>query len=282
MRVKKYMGQHFLRCNWVVERMIDAAKLTPQDTVLEVGPGTGVLTEALAKLAGEVIAVERDDRLANNLNKTLAEKKISNVRIIKADILDLLKSDFHSFNKVVANIPYYLTSRLFRLLLDMEAKPDLIVMTVQKEVAERICAIPPRMNLLAVSIQIFGTPEKIATVPPSCFVPPPKVDSTITRIAEISDKKLRKNSLEQDLFFQAAKIVFSGRRKTLLNNIRNVSGKEQAEKILLSAKIDPQTRAQDLSLENVISLARNFTPFLRNKDRPENKTSKTTRNLYNK
>lgn len=263
MRNKRYMGQHFLRCVWVTSTMVHAADLSKEDTVLEVGPGTGALTRSLAARAKRVIAVEKDEQLARSLTQSLSREKIFNVTVVSADILKFLadssvKSVLRGAGfKVVSNIPYYLTSRLFRELFEKN-RPELIVMTIQKEVAGRICAKPPKMNLLGVSVQVFGTPKIVKTVPRSCFLPPPQVQSAIIKISNISDKLLVGAGLTDGEFFAATKVIFGGRRKTLLNNISTGLGKETAKTVLAASDIAPQTRAGELSLGKILLLAKAY------------------------
>lgn len=219
MHAKKSLGQHFLRCRWVVSTLVKAAELGPNDTVLEIGPGTGVLTRALAGKVRQVIAVEKDEVLA----ELLRAKKPTQTKIITGDILKILTGNRLPVTdkyKVVANIPYYLTSRLLRLLLEGQNQPELIVLTIQKEVAQRIIARPPKMNLLALSVQAFGTPEIIKTVPAQCFRPEPKVDSAIIKIADISDGFFQKNGIDKKLFFEIARRAFSQKRKMLSTSLR--------------------------------------------------------------
>lgn len=221
--MKNLLGQHFLRCQWVIDTLIKVSELKKSDTILEIGPGTGILTKALAKKAEKVIAVEKDKELAAELGRSLAKEGIQNVEIITDDILKLLTSNqllVTSNYRVVANIPYYLTSRLLRLLLENENRPELIVMTLQKEVAGRLIAKPPQMNLLALSVQAHGTPKIIHDVPASCFSPRPKVDSAIVHISDISDRFFEKNGLDKKLFFEIAKQGFSQKRKILSNTLK--------------------------------------------------------------
>ncbi len=252
MQAKKSLGQHFLRCEWVVDELIAAADLRPSDTVLEIGPGTGILTVPLAKHAGRVIAVEKDDALAD----ALRGKNFPRVEIVKGDILSLFqtKSGISSrlsleCYKVVANIPYYLTSRLLRLLIEGDARPERIVLTIQKEVAERIIAVPPDMNLLALSVEAYGTPRLIALVPPSCFAPSPDVESAIISISDISDNFFRKNALDAQFFFKVLHAAFGQKRKQLANPLAAIAGgKEKALAALKTAGLDPRVRPQELSL----------------------------------
>lgn len=254
MKASKFLGQHFLKCQWVVATLVKAAELKKSDTVLEIGPGTGILTRALAKNAGQIIAVEKDEKLAELLHK----EKIPNVVVVTGDILKLLKSDFRSLEvnrfKMVANIPYYLTSRLFRLLLEGSYKPEFIVMTIQKEVAERICAKPPKMNLLGLSVQTYGTPQIIASVPSSCFSPRPKVDSAIIQVSDISDVFFHKNGLDKKLFFDIAKQGFSQKRKVLANTLKKFRGKEKAKNMLKELNLS-LSRPQELSLQDWVKIA---------------------------
>ena len=262
MFAKKSLGQYFLRCNWVVSTLIKAAELNVNDMVLEVGPGTGILTRELAKNARQVIAVEKDEKLADKLVKTLGDQT-PNVTVIRADIMDMLQAKLTSQRgklslqhallqkkyKVVANIPYYLTSRLLRLLLENGPRPELIVLTIQKEVAQRICAKPPDMNLLALSVQIFGKPEIIKIVPASCFSPKPKVDSAIIKISEISDSFFRKNSISQDEFFGVIRRAFSQKRKMLTTSLAGILPKSYVESALAEAGAHNKARPEELGPE---------------------------------
>ncbi|MBI2640850.1 MAG: ribosomal RNA small subunit methyltransferase A [Candidatus Sungbacteria bacterium] len=250
MRPKKSLGQHFLRCNWVASTLVKAADLKYKDTVLEIGPGTGTLTRELAKHVGRVIAVEKDEILAENLQHSLANEGIKNVKVITADILKLLATENFSYKlqatsyKLVANIPYYLTSRLLRLLLEEGPRPELIVLTIQKEVAQRIVARPPEMNLLALSVQTFGRPEVIKAVPASCFWPKPKVDSAIIKISEISDGFFQKNSVDKKLFFEITRRAFSQKRKMLASSLRPYFSQHS---VLTKIGLPEKARPQELS-----------------------------------
>ncbi len=252
MKTKKSLGQYFLTCGWAINTLLKAADLNAKDSVLEIGPGTGILTRPLAKAAGKVMAVEKDEELACDLRQTLRKEGIENVEIITGDILKFLVNQefprkLQTTNyKLVANIPYYLTSRLLRLLLDQEYRPQLIILTIQKEVAERITAQPPQMSLLGVSVQVFGKPKLVASVPASCFVPRPKVDSAILSISDISDSFFLKNGLNKEIFFKVVKQGFSQKRKMLANTLKKFGGKENAEKILRKLNL-ASSRPQELS-----------------------------------
>lgn len=279
MAAKKSLGQHFLQCVWVAHTLIAAAELTKKDTVLEIGPGNGALTRPLAAAAGRVIAVEKDEALADTLASALTREKIDNVNVAKSDILRLFptpqmpQTKFRSYRsytdlnlvwgkkqhnyKVVANIPYYLTGRLIRLLLESPQKPSVIALTVQKEVAERMAAKPPHMNLLTLSIQAFGKPEIIKIVPASCFSPKPKVDSAIIRISDISDEFFTKNALDQNVFFRVIRGSFGQKRKQAVNSLTTIAGdKKTALEILRTAGINPKSRPEELTLEQWAEICR--------------------------
>lgn len=265
MRAKKSLGQHFLRCQWVVNTLIRAAELTLKDTVLEIGPGAGVLTRALAHAAGRVIAVEKDERLTATLVESLKQDGIKNVEVVSGDILRLIPSSLYLAKqgtesyKIVANIPYYLTSRLLRLLLQQQAQLELIVLTVQKEVASRIVACPPHMNLLALSVQAFGKPEIIKIVPASCFSPTPKVDSAIIKISDISDDFFQENELDKNEFFSIIRRAFSQKRKLLTNTIgapKSAGDKKRIAAILLRLGLSANARPEELSLKNWADLTK--------------------------
>lgn len=258
------MGQRFLRSRSVLRKIIAAADLKPTDVVLEIGPGTGTLTRALAERAGQVITVEKDERLFQLLDEQLKKEGIANVHLIHGDILKIpleklvvhfLRS-WKYYNKsteapryrVVANIPYYLTSRLIRRLLEAEHPPKDILLMVQKEVAERITAKPPRMNLLALSVQAYGRPEIVAPVPASAFSPRPKVDSAIIRISEISNVFFREHRITARNFFATAKTGFHHKRKVLVNSLAKTFGdKPAAAAALRACGLRPNARPEELS-----------------------------------
>ena len=246
----KLLGQHFLRCQWVANTLIETAELKKSDTVLEVGSGTGVLTRELSKKAGRVISVEKDKGLAAELRLNLAREKINNVEVVDGDILKLLTNNqlpAISGYKIVANIPYYLTSRLLRLLLEGASKPKIIVMTIQKEVAERMTAKPGQMNILATSVQVFAKPEIIKQVPRNCFSPQPKVDSAVISISLISDDFFTKNGLDKEFFFAIVRQGFSQKRKILANTLKKFRVKDLPFSL---------SRPQELSLENWVKVIR--------------------------
>jgi 16S rRNA (adenine1518-N6/adenine1519-N6)-dimethyltransferase len=244
----KGLGQNFLQDPMALEEIVAAAEIQATDTVLEIGPGLGSLTRYLAVSAKEVVAVELDENLIPPLKAVLAAYQ--NVRIIHGDILKLSPKDLIAENNylVVANIPYYITSAVIRHLLESESKPRRIVLTIQKEVAQRICAKPGDMSLLALSVQVYGQPRIVVHIRAEAFFPAPKVDSAVL-VIDIYPKPLIKEEL-LDAFFSLIKAGFSQKRKTLRNSLSSglhISPAEAAEQ-LTRANIDPQRRAESLSL----------------------------------
>lgn len=246
---KKSLGQNFLVEEHALEKVIAAAELSPADTVLEIGPGLGSLTRHLAEAAARVVAVELDQNLLEPLSYVL--EGYENVEIIHGDILTLHLSSFNlpPSYKVVANIPYYITSAVIRHLLEAEAKPSQIVLTIQKEVTERLCATPPDMNLLAVSVQFYSEPKVVAKISAGAFYPRPEVDSAVVRLDVRSEPAVAVPSTDE--FFQVVKAGFSQKRKQLRNSLSAGLSlpAEKVEAWLALAHIDPKRRAETLSLE---------------------------------
>lgn len=256
-RPNKTMGQNFLINKNTLERIIKAADLNKDDIVLEVGPGLGILTKELIKQSKKVIAIEKDEQMINVLKQELGD--CENLKIIHGDVLDEIKNSKLKIQdyKVVANIPYYLTSHLIRTLLESENQPKEIVLLIQKEVAERICAHSHRtgqvkMNLLAVSVQFYGIPEIISYVPKENFLPEPKIDSAIIKITNIK----KPDNIDIKKFFKLIKAGFSSPRKQLANNLSNGLNldKEEIKKALAECNLNIQARASNLSIEDWVSL----------------------------
>lgn len=249
LRADKGLGQNFLQDPFALEKIIAAAQIQRTDTVLEIGPGLGSLTRYLAVSAKEVIAVELDQNLLAPLQAVLAP--YHNVRIIHGDILEFSPAELTSTNDylVVANIPYYITSIVIRHLLESHTKPRRIILTIQKEVAERICAKPGDLSLLALSVQIYGKPRIEARIPAAAFFPVPKVDSAVLCIDIYPVPKIKTELL--NTFFKLIKAGFGQKRKTLRNSLS--SGLHiapvAAEEMLTTANIDPKRRAETLSIE---------------------------------
>jgi len=257
----KRLGQNFLVNKKTIEKIIEAANLKLRDVVLEIGPGIGALTIELAERAKKVIAIEKDHKLARILNDKLRIKCIKNVEVVPGDILKIENWELGIENsyKVVANLPFYLTAPVIRKFLETaEVKPQQMVLMVQKEVAQRICASPPQMNLLAVSVQFYAKPEIVSFVPKKSSWPQPKVDSAILRITPLinADKKL----INADLFFKIVRAGFSQPRKQLINNLSQglKLEKEKIKNWLSKNNIKPEQRAETLTVENWISLTKSF------------------------
>jgi 16S rRNA (adenine1518-N6/adenine1519-N6)-dimethyltransferase len=258
LHARKGLGQNFLQDPLVLEKIVSAAEIQPTDIVLEIGPGLGSLTRYLAVAAKEVVAVELDPNLLPPLKAVLSPYQ--NVRLIHGDMLKLSPKDLIAENDyiVVANIPYYITSAVIRHLLGGERKPRRIVLTVQKEVAQRICAKPGDLSLLALSVQIYGKPYIAAHIPASAFFPAPKVDSAVL-VVDIYPTPLIKDELFS-AFFKLIKAGFSQKRKTLRNSLSSglhISPTEAAE-LLTRVNIDPQRRAETLSIEEWENLSKNL------------------------
>jgi 16S rRNA (adenine1518-N6/adenine1519-N6)-dimethyltransferase len=261
LRPKKSLGQNFLVDEHALNGIVRAAEITADDVVLEIGPGLGSLTCHLADAARHVIAVEIDRALIPPLRSVLSAR--SNVTIVEGDILKLdptkLLSNYLTLAlpdyKVVANIPYYITSAIIRHLLEADIKPRSIVLTIQQEVAQRIIAQPDDMNLLAVSVQFYGVPRLLQRIPAGAFYPAPEVDSAVVRI-DLPDQP-RVPVKDVDTFFKVAKAGFGQKRKQLHNSL--AAGlpfkHEQIMQALSEAGIDPKRRAETLTLEEWAKLS---------------------------
>lgn len=257
-RPQKRFGQNFLIDKGVIKKIIEAANLKPKDIVLEIGPGIGNLTIELAKKVKKVIAIEKDPKMSEILKETL--KDFQNVEIINADILKWdLESELPGARyKVVANLPYYIVSPVIRKFLEtIKTRPQYMILMVQKEVGQRICAKPPDMNLLAVSVQFYAKPEIVNYVSKKSFWPQPKVDSAIIKI---TPKKPATRPGLVDLFFKIVKAGFSQPRKQLINNLsRSLKIERQEVKDwLLKNEIQPTQRAETLTIKDWLKLVKSF------------------------
>ena len=259
LRADKKLGQNFLIDADIVRRIVEAAELTEEDTVLEVGPGIGTLTQGLAESKANVVAVELDKRLLPVLDTTL--DGYDNVRIVSGDILqvDIMETVGQPTFKVCANLPYYITTPIIFALLEKRLPMERLVAMVQKEVAERMAAKPGGKDYgaLSVAIQYYTEPEIAFIVPPSSFIPAPSVDSAV-----IVCKRRSKPPVEvcdEALFFRVVKAAFSLRRKMLNNSLKNMGIKgEQVAKWLELAGVDGKRRAETLSLEDFAKLTNTF------------------------
>ncbi|MBI4692057.1 MAG: ribosomal RNA small subunit methyltransferase A [Candidatus Terrybacteria bacterium] len=261
MKPIKFLGQNFLKSKKIVNEIIKAADLKPDDVILEVGPGKGILTEALLEKVpqGKVIAVEKDKRLVELLAQKFRHSKnlfLVYQDILKIDICKLIencKLKIENY-KVVANIPYYITSRFLRIFLQSNFQPTKMVLMIQKEVAERIMAKNKKESILSISVKAYGQPKIIKKVPARYFSPQPKVDSAILLIDNISKDFFR--DIDEQKFFEIVKKGFSQKRKLLKNNLKmlDIGG-------LTRCGVGEKVRAEDLSLENWKCLAGLFTPL---------------------
>lgn len=265
LRADKSLGQNFLQDERALEQIARAAEIQPADTVLEIGPGLGSLTRYLAASARDVVAVELDERLLRPLESILAPHQ--NIRVVHGNILDISPGDLIAQPEylVVANIPYYITSAIIRHLLESQHKPRRIVLTIQKEVAQRICAKPGDLSLLALSVQVYGSPRIAASIPAGAFFPAPNVDSAVL-VVDIYPRPYIEESL-LNTFFKLIKAGFAQKRKTLRNSLSAGLHKPTSEivKFLTQANIDPMRRAETLSLDEWQTLCAQYG---RNKTEP--------------
>jgi 16S rRNA (adenine1518-N6/adenine1519-N6)-dimethyltransferase len=300
LRPRKGLGQHFLADPNILRKIVEAAELSSEMAVLEIGPGLGTLTRLLARAAGRVVAVELDEAMIGLLREELGY--LPNLELVQGDILQLdpavmMRGGPHSPNLpwptrqpvlpapcrdgapvgaaqvagpggrqappnyiVVANLPYYITSAVIRHLLEADPPPRRLVLTVQREVAERMVARPGNMSLLAVSVQFYGRPRIVAKIPAGAFVPPPKVDSAVVRIDTYDSTPVQVPGAET--FFRVARAGFGQKRKQLKNALAAGLGLSSTEVVaaLTRAGVDPQRRAQTLNLDEWASLVREIAP----------------------
>ena len=255
LKARKGLGQHFLIDEEVLQLITSAAELTPDDTIIEVGPGLGILTRELASQAGHVIAIELDTKLAAILKQTLAS--LGNVTIINENILDVdpatLLPEPRAY-KVVANLPYYITSPVLRHFLEASLKPEIMIVMVQKEVAEVIAAEPGQRSVLSISVQLYGKPRIIGHVPAQSFYPAPEVNSAILRIDLYPQPAVAATDAKS--FFELVRAGFTASRKQLANSLAQGLGVPKAEvlPVLEQASITPQRRAETLTLEEWVEL----------------------------
>jgi 16S rRNA (adenine1518-N6/adenine1519-N6)-dimethyltransferase len=255
-RTKKSLGQHLLVSRDALDAVVAAADLTPADAVLEVGAGPGVLTVELAKRAARVVAVELDREILPVLGETTA--RFANVEIVPRNLLQVRPTEVFGTQpyKLVANLPYYITALTLRHFLESENPPRLLVVMVQREVAERIVAPGGEMSLLGLGVQFYGVPRIVAQVPAAAFFPPPKVESAIVRVDLYPEPPLP--PAERDRFFALAHAGFAEKRKQLHNSLaRHLDAPPEAiNRWLAAAGIDPARRAQTLTLDDWLRLTR--------------------------
>ncbi|MEK7452781.1 MAG: 16S rRNA (adenine(1518)-N(6)/adenine(1519)-N(6))-dimethyltransferase RsmA [Patescibacteria group bacterium] len=248
---KKHYGQNFLVNKGILEKIITYSDINEDDIILEIGPGLGTLTKELSKKAKKVIVIEKDFDMLNILKKVLISENIKNVEIINGDVLklDIAKLKIKKY-KLIANIPYYLTSALIRKFLEEKLRPEKIILMMQKEVAQRICA-KEKMNLLSLSVLFYATPKILFSVSKGSFWPIPNVDSVLIKITP-NEKPL----MEPSIFFKFIKAGFSSPRKLLISNLsENLKiDKEKMKDIFKKTNLDEKTRAEDLTIQNWLKL----------------------------
>jgi 16S rRNA (adenine1518-N6/adenine1519-N6)-dimethyltransferase len=250
LKARKGLGQHFLTDSVILGKIVIAAELAPDDVVIEVGPGLGVLTTELAKKAARVIAVEIDDKLALRLKKQLGN--LANVQVVNADILSVTIKELlgEQYNyKVVANIPYYITSPILHYFIQGNPRPSLMVVMVQKEVGEAIVAGPGDMTALAVGLQLYSKPTFVTDVPGTSFYPPPRVNSSVVRFEMFREPCVDVDNIGRFLDF--VRCGFDAPRKQLRNSLALGLGVEPSEVTLLLAQagIEAQRRPEALSIK---------------------------------
>jgi 16S rRNA (adenine1518-N6/adenine1519-N6)-dimethyltransferase len=262
LEAKKSLGQHFLNNAGIPKSMADAADVTKGDIILEVGPGTGVLTRELLARGATVVAIEADERAIEALTAIFSKEITSGtLRLHHADVRELHLSTLDPLiapqsYKVVANIPYYLSGMLFRTFLETDTQPSDLVFLVQKEVAERIVR-DPKESLLSLSVKVFGDPKYIKTVGRGNFTPPPKVDSSIIAVRSISKKRL--SGIEEAFFFKVLHVGFGSKRKQLLGNLTKLYSREVLVKIFTNLSVREDVRGEDLPLATWIELIRSLS-----------------------
>ncbi len=268
------LGQHFLKNESAITRIVDALALKKGETVIEIGPGTGALTKPLAEVCEKVgcklIAIEKDAELIGELmtgqvgdgkefghqSQVSSADRLKNIEIVSGDALIELPRVIAKIGKIpykiVGNIPYYITGHLLRVIGELERKPIKTVLMIQKEVAERVCAEPPEMNLLAAATQIWSEAKLLFTLPPKDFDPPPQVWSAVIML-HTKNLQLEREKLAG--YYRAIKIIFKQPRKTLINNLSEALSREQAKILMEKLNLAPEIRPQNLTIENIIRLS---------------------------
>jgi 16S rRNA (adenine1518-N6/adenine1519-N6)-dimethyltransferase len=255
---KKSLGQNFLKNEKVLLDMCVAGEVTSGDTVLEIGPGRGVLTQVLLEKGARVIAVEKDDRLISELETRFAPFIAEGRFVLRhADVLEFFPQDVGlaaGQYKVIANIPYYITGAIIEKFLTEERAPSCMVCMVQKEVAERIVARDGKESLLSISVKLFGTPHKIMNVSRGNFVPIPEVDSAVIVIKQITRSRLA--AVSEQKFFEVVKTCFASKRKQIATTLKEKYGFDLASRALVNTSIDGMRRPETLSVEEWVALTR--------------------------
>ncbi|MBC7746958.1 ribosomal RNA small subunit methyltransferase A [Pedobacter sp.] len=253
MKNNKSLGQHWLKDRFILEDIADCAELNETDTVLEIGPGLGTLTSVLLRRAGHVVAVEFDEELAEKLP---AQFPGTSLEVVRQDILAFDLSVLPKNYKVVANVPYYITSKIVQLLSESKNPPSLTVMLVQKEVAQRLAATPGSMSIMSVAAQVYAEATLGPVVLAEHFIPPPQVNSQVV-VLKRREIPLYGDTNEKE-FFRIVKAGYSERRKKLRSSLAGGLGVEKTviDAALVACQLAPDVRAQELSIDNWVSLVR--------------------------
>ena len=250
---KKSLGQNFLNSDGALSAIIEAGKVKKGDTVLEIGPGKGALTKKLLETGAKVYAIEKDDRLIPILEELFAKEiKSGKFTLIHGDVLEFNPSSYKlkaGSYKLIANIPYYITGELIRNFLSELPQPELMVILVQKEVAERIVSKDGKESILSISVKVYGEPKYIQTVKAGSFFPPPKVDSAILLVDNISKKNFA--DVNEQKFFEIVRAGFAHKRKTISSNLKTFISREK----LASLGINEKERAEKLSLKQWLEIS---------------------------
>lgn len=262
LKAKKSLGQNFLKSEKALNSIITAADLMAEDFVVEIGPGKGALTEKLLGAGVAVLAIEKDERMYEFLKEIFKDKVDKNLFLLNGDILETdlekLKSIAIKY-KLIANIPYYITGAIIRKFLSGTHQPEIMVLLMQKEVAERIIARDNKESLLSISVKAYCEPLYIETVKAGSFVPAPSVDSAIVLFKNISKNNFNKNNLNEDLFFKVLNTGFAHKRKILLGNLKELNKEKEFEKvdftkIFETLNLNPKIRAENLRVEQWFGL----------------------------
>lgn len=253
------LGQHFLTSRAIAKTIAKESGAKKGEAVLEIGPGKGILTRELLNTGAQVTAIEKDSEMVRIINDTFVDEiKTGQLHLIEGDARNLLSVDFKKLKlprtySVAANIPYYITGELIRLFLTAKQQPKKVTLLIQKEVAERV-ARGRKESLLSLSVKVYGEPRYVKTVKAGSFNPPPKVDSAILTIENISRKHF--TQVEEEAFFDILHTGFGQKRKTLMGNLKKKYGNEQVAAVWESLTLDSTVRAEDVSLEEWISIAK--------------------------
>ena len=257
-KAKKSLGQNFLKSQEALRKMCEAGEVGSRDTILEIGPGKGALTEKLLEKGAVVIAIEKDHDLIELLSEKFAgEIKNNKLILIEGDCLDFNPENYFKNNKykIIANIPYNITGAIFKKFLSGNSQPERMLLLIQKEVAERIVTRDGKESILSLSVKIYGTPKYIMKVHKRFFSPSPKVDSAIIAVTNISKDNFKTETEEKD-FFNTIKAGFAHKRKVLRKNLEILQkNPNQVDNIFEKLKINPKARAEDIKLETWLKIS---------------------------